>query len=265
MNIRSFNYIDAHAHLQHEDFKRQEDVVIQTCKQKQIGVIVVGTDYASSKEAVEIADAFPHMWATVGVHPHNTDDGFSKERFRKLCAAGPVVGIGECGLDYYGAENDRNKQKELFEQQIVFAAEYALPLMIHARPSAESEDAYEDTIAILKKYKKEYEKDVYGNIHFFTGSWKTAQHFLDLDFTLSFAGVVTHDDALKSVIERVPQDSYLIETDAPYAAPEPHRGKRNSPEYIHFIADRVAAIRDVSPAEVQEQTIENADELFDLL
>ncbi len=163
-----------------------------------------------------------------------------------------VIGIGECGLDYFhGKEEAKEKQKELFENQIELAMESGKPLMLHIR------DAYEDAIEILNKYD-----GVRGNVHFFAGSKGMAQQFLDLGFTLSFTGVITFAKEYEDLIKSIPLDRILSETDCPFVAPALYRGKRNEPSYVIEVVKKISEIKDLSFEEVSSQLLQNSKNLW---
>ena len=244
-------YFDIHSHLNFPDYDQDWDAVIARLRETGTHTIVVGTDYESSKRAVELADKYQEIYASIGVHP--VDDPtkvFEKEKFEELMKHPKVVCIGECGLDFFHAKKaeDFERQKKLFIDQIEFAIAHHKPLMIHAR------DAYAELIEILEGYRGK----VKGNIHFFAGDWPTAQKFFDLDFTVSFTGVITFVSQYDDVIKKAPLNMIHAETDAPFVAPVPYRGKRNEPSYVQEIVKRIAAIRGADFEEARQALVENA-------
>ena len=256
--------IDSHAHLQFPQFEADRDEVIKRMREAGIGVINVGTDLATSRGAVELAENNPNMWATVGIHP--TESFSSDQTFielEKLAQHPQVVGIGECGLDssklktQSGKEQlkEKNKQKEIFEKQIDLANKVKKPMMLHLRGDGVYHEAYE----ILKS-----EAQILGNAHFFAGNWEEAKLFLDLGFTLSFTGVITFASQYDEVLKNVPLDRIMIETDCPFVAPVPHRGKRNEPSYLSAVAERLAVIRGLAVDEIATATISNTRRFFNL-
>jgi TatD DNase family protein len=203
------------------------------------------------------------VFATVGVHPTDWEEGFDEEEFEELISHPKVVGVGECGLDYFRIEADdkktKDKQRDLFIRHIEFANQHEKPLMIHGRPKAGSMDAYEDIINILLDSGfKINESEFLGNIHFFVGNTEIARKFLDMGFTISFDGPITFTREYDEVIKYVPLERIMAETDAPFAAPVPYRGKRNSPLYIKEIYKAIAEIRGEDPEIVRNQLTQNA-------
>jgi TatD DNase family protein len=198
-----------------------------------------------SSDLVALAAQHPSVYATVGVHPHDAGSVAPAvvAEVARLAQAPKVVGIGETGLDYYYDNSPRPTQQEAFRQFIQLARRLRLPLVVHLR------DAYEDTVAILRE---EHAAESGGVIHCFSGDRIVARALLDLDFDLSFSGIVTfkNADELRTVARMVPADRFMIETDAPFLAPVPHRGKRNEPAYVLFTAAAIAAVRQQSLDEV---------------
>ncbi|HEY4476955.1 MAG TPA: TatD family hydrolase [Candidatus Paceibacterota bacterium] len=258
------NLIDIHAHLQFPQFDEDREVVIGRARVMGIGVINVGTDLEISRRAIELAEKYSDMMrAIVGIHPTDPPetDKFDKTfiELGELAKHSLVVGIGECGLDYFHVKDseERKKQKEIFERQIVLAQKVNKPLMIHCR------NAYEDLLEILaKKLQANEAKSLLGNIHFFASDWSMAQKFLDLGCYLSFTGVITFIRDYDEVIKNIPLDRIMIETDCPFVAPVPYRGRRNEPSYLPLVAERVAAIRGLSIDEIIQATSSNAQHLF---
>lgn len=226
-----------------------------------IWTITVGTGLKTSEEAVQLAEKHDHVFATVGVHPTDWEEGFDEKEFERLIPHPKVVGVGECGLDYFRIEADdtkaKDKQRDLFIRHIEFANQHEKPLMIHGRPKAGSMDAYEDMLDILSNYQLST-TNFQGNIHFFVGDKKVAKDFLDEGFTISFDGPITFTREYDEVIKYVPLERIMAETDAPFAAPVPYRGKRNSPLYIKEIYKAIAEIRGEDLAIVRNQLTQNA-------
>ncbi|OGD30517.1 hypothetical protein A2833_02725 [Candidatus Azambacteria bacterium RIFCSPHIGHO2_01_FULL_44_55] len=266
---------DSHTHLQFPQFDGDREGVISRLLSADIKVINVGTDLEDSKKAIELAKKYlGQMWATVGLHPNDAvGQNFDISKYKKLAENDSVVAIGECGLDYFRTpDDDKNRQKDIFLRQLELVRELSKPLMIHCRPKAE-DDAYLDLFEILSargesvlggKYRNLNLKNGNGTSHFFAGSKKTAKQFLDLGFYISFAGPITFAKEYEEVVKYVPLDKILIETDAPFAAPAPHRGKRNEPTFVEFVARKIAEIKEVEFEEVARQTAENAKKLFNL-
>ena len=256
--------IDTHTHLDDTRYDGDREAMIARAREAGVGTfITIGCDLATSKAAVELADRYPFVYASIGVHPHEVrhiDDGWYDE-FRRLARHPKVVAYGEIGLDYHYNHSPPTLQRQRFREQIQLARELALPVIIHTR------EAQEDTIAILKE---EQAADVGGVFHCFTGDAWLAKDGLDLGFHLSFSGVVTFQNAtmLREIVATVPMDRILIETDCPYLTPVPHRGKRNEPAYVRLVAETIASVKStatpVSVDEVGRLTSANACRLFRL-
>lgn len=248
-------YIDIHAHLNFADYDHDRAEVIKRTLEAGIGVINIGTDAKTSKEVVKLAEENEEMWATVAMHPHSAAEDFDDSYFKTLAQHSKVVAIGECGLDYFQVESEeiKERQKELFKQHIKLAKEVGKPLMLHIR------DSYDDVLMILKQ-----EGAGRAHAHFFVGSQEVAQKFLDRGDTLSFTGVITFTDAYDEVIKNVPLDKLMAETDAPYVAPVPYRGKRNEPLYVKEVYKKIAELRGLSEEEVRAALLINARRVFDL-
>ncbi|MEK7227348.1 MAG: TatD family hydrolase [Patescibacteria group bacterium] len=242
-------YFDAHSHLNFPDYDQDKEEVIQRLRDTGTHTIVVGTDFESSKRAVELADKYEEIYACIGVHPVDKLESFEVNKFESLVKNPKVVAIGECGMDFYHAEigKDYERQKKLFLGQINFAAVHNKPLMIHAR------DAYGEILEVLGQFK-----GLRGNIHFFAGDWQTAQRFFALNFTVSFTGVITFTSDYDEVIKKAPLDRILSETDAPYASPVPYRGKRNEPSYVSEVVKKIVEIRRADFEEVRSALVGNA-------
>ena len=276
-------YIDTHTHLNFHIYENDLGEVVERTKKNEITVFNVGTQRDTSKKAVELAEQYEHFYAIVGLHPIHTsasyhdhdelgEEGetfsshgeiFDKDFYRKLISSSKkVIGIGECGLDYY--RNDRGTrrvQEKAFREQIELALETGLPLMLHVRPSENSYDAYEDVLSILGEYKKE-NPSLKGQVHFFAGTIEIAQAFMDLDFYISFTGVITFAKMYEKLVASIPMDRILSETDAPYVTPIPFRGQRNEPSYVQEVVKKMAVIKNVDEREMCEQIMENAHKLY---
>ena len=247
-------YFDIHSHLNSPDYSNDKEEVLARLEETETHTIVVGTDYKSSKEAVDLADKYKEVYACIGVHPvDNPERTFERDLFQDLVKHPKVVAIGECGFDFFHSarEADYQRQEKLFLSQIEFAIEHDKPLMIHTR------DSYEEVINTLEK-AKEAHPQLRGNIHFFSGDLATAKRFIDLDFTLSFTGVVTFVRDYDDVIRNLPLDKIMAETDAPWVAPVPYRGKRNEPSYVAEVVKKIAEIRGEDLEYVREALVNNA-------
>jgi TatD DNase family protein len=265
-------YVDIHCHLDFPDYDADREGILARMRENEIGAIAIDASLEGSKRAVEIAEANENIWATIGIHPEDKLFLFDEKEFERLVKNPKVVGIGECGLDYFrlnkdpaSAELQRGKQKKLFESQIQFAIKHDKPLMIHCR------DAYDDMLDILGNYKKEAGEKLRGNIHFFAGDVSVAKNFLDLGFTMSFTGVITFlprrssakaGADLYEVIRYIPQNSIMSETDAPFVAPVPYRGKRNEPAYVIEVVKKLAEIREENVDILNIAIIENFKRVF---
>ncbi|MBU2109823.1 TatD family hydrolase [Patescibacteria group bacterium] len=258
MNPKLF---DIHAHVNFKEFDSDREEVIKRALDNGIWIINVGSDYESSKKAVEIADAYAGVYAAVGIHPTEAVKpplgGFTA-KLKELAKHPKVVAIGECGLDLYRRKkSDLERQKEIFIKQIEMALELNKPLMIHCR------DAHDDLINILATYYSLLSTRHNGNIHFFSGTWEQAQKYFDLGFSISFTGVLTYDvGRITDIVSRAPVDKIMVETDTPFVAPLPRRGQRNEPFYVQEVAKKMAEIRGISYEELAKITTQNALRLF---
>jgi TatD DNase family protein len=261
----SVKYIDAHCHLQFPEYASDREELLAQMRDKEVVGIVVGADEKSSRDAVELAEKNENLFASVGMHPSYAEQEFNEKTFYELAVHQKVVAIGECGLDYYREINDeiKNQQKELFKKHIALAAEVNKPLMIHARPSKKSNDAYQDIIEILKEAKIKYPK-LRGDIHFFAGGVAEAEEFFKLNFAISFTAVITFARNYDEVIKTVPLKNMLAETDAPYVAPASRRGERNDPLAVIDVVAKIAEIRNEDPEIVREALLKNTKRLFAL-
>lgn len=252
-------YFDIHAHLNCKDFDVDRDEVIERCNNEGVLVNNVGTSLVTSREVCALAEsaaANEHLYATVGVHPTDWEQGFDEKEFRALAEHPRVIAIGECGLDYFHMkdENERVEQKKLFEQHSVLAESVQKPLMLHIRSTLQSpQQAYNDALEILNAYPQ-----VRAHAHFFAGDWSIAQRYLDRGITLSFTGVITFARQYDEVIRKIPRDMLLAETDAPFVAPEPYRGRRGEPLYVREVVEKLAEIRGEAPEELTKALLHNA-------
>lgn len=273
--------IDTHCHVQFAAYDDTREKIIEEAAERKVGMIVVGCEQESSGAAVKLVQNKKNMWASVGQHPTDTGLPFDIKAFRDLAKSKKVVAIGECGLDYYRIggiknyelritnkdEKDFQEQKiiqrKLFAQQLELAHEVNLPLIIHCR------DAHANMQEILMKRfstpsSHPHTPKEHGVLHCFTGTVADAISYLDLNFLISFTGVITFADQYDDVVAAVPLEKLLIETDAPFLTPVPHRGKKNHPAYVRFVAERIATLKSISVDEVARVTTENARRLFRL-
>lgn len=259
------NYFDTHSHIHFPQFDGDRAEVIERMQNVGVWSVLVGTTDLTSRDAIALAEKYSFLFATIGIHP--TEQGsFTKTHFEALAKKTKVVAIGECGFDYYrreiGDEGEKARQAKLFEEQIRFAVEFNKPLMMHIRPSAGSTNAHDDALLILERYKKEHGDALRGTVHFFTSSPQIAQRYLDLGFHISIPGVVTFDKDLEETIRMIPLERLLAETDSPYAAPDPHRGKRNEPVYVVQVVHAIARIKKITDEKARMQLFVNAARLF---
>ncbi len=244
---------DTHVHLNSPELFPIIEQIIQSANA--VGVerfFVIGYDFESSQKAIEIASKYPQVYAVVGVHPTEI---LKSKPIDELLPHPKVVGIGEIGLDYYWDSVPRDVQKKEFERQIKLAYEYSLPIIIHMR------DATADTLEVLRDNKQYLTK---GIMHCYGGSVENTADFIDLGFYISLGGPVTFVNAKtpKEVAKIVPANRLLIETDSPYLAPHPHRGKQNSSVYLPLIASAIANLRGTTVEEIAELTTANSKDLF---
>lgn len=254
---------DSHCHVHFPQFDADRDAVLARMREKDMGAVLIGTDLATSKAALELARHHDFLWASVGLHPNDPGD-FDISKYEELAQDPKVVAIGECGLDYFRSKPDG--QKERFEMQIALAQKLNKALVIHCRPSVakamEGKDAHDDCSSVLQNTGIAAKVPVV--MHFFTGSGELAQKYLGLGCCLSFPGPVTYTDMYDDSIRICPLDNILIETDAPFAAPVPFRGKRNEPAYVERVAAKIAAVKGVPVEEVIEAALRNAQKVFRL-
>lgn len=255
-------YIDSHAHIEGEQFDADRDAVIQRALDAGVDVIVcIGNGEVardSHAGAFRLADRYPFIYTTVGVHPHEArllDDNLYAQ-LMELSQHPKVIAWGEIGLDYHYDNSPRAAQREAFGKQLILARERGLPVSIHTR------EAEADTLAILGEEWKDSGRG--GVIHCFTGTRSFAEAAVDLGFYISFSGVVTFKNAqeLRDTARALPLERILIETDAPYLAPVPYRGKRNEPAYVVETARTIAQVRGITSEEVASATSENFKRLF---
>ena len=253
MNI----WTDTHCHLNHPDFASDAGLVWSRAKDAGVhAAVVVGYDLASSESALQVAERLAGCWASVGIHPHDAVqcDENALLQLHRLASHPRATAIGEIGLDYYRNLSPKDAQQQALEQQIHLALQLRLPVIIHCR------DAYDDLLPILARYP------LRGVLHCFSGELHHAQRAVEMGWYLGIGGVVTFKNAhtLREVVQRVPLENLLLETDAPYLAPMPHRGKRNEPAYIPLIARMVASLKNVPLEELATVTTQNARCLFSL-
>lgn len=247
-------YFDIHSHLNAPHYNNDLDEVVGRLKETDTDTIVVGTDLESSQKAVELAEKYEGIYASIGIHPvDDPKQKFESKEFEKLVKHPKMVAIGECGMDFFHADKkeDYERQRKLFLDQVVFALKHNKPLMVHAR------EAYEELLQILEPLKV-IESNLRGNIHFFAGNLDIARRFFALGFSVSFTGVITFTHDYDEVIKEAPLNLLMSETDSPYVTPIPNRGKRNEPSYVNFVVKKIAEIRNEDEEVVREALVNNA-------
>ena len=247
---------DSHAHLDHRRFDPDREEIFLSLQESGVGYVMnIGCDLTSSMKSVRLAEQYPFVYAAVGSHPDDAAN-FTEATltmYRQLAQNPRVKAIGEIGLDYYYDDNPPSVQKACFEKQMALAAELDLPVIVHDR------DAHGDVLDIVRRYPT-----VRGVFHCYSGSAEMAREVVKLGWYLGFTGVVTFKNARRAVeaVQAVPMDRLLAETDCPYMAPEPHRGKRNDSRLVPLVVETMARLRGVSFEEMTRITTENAKRLF---
>jgi len=259
---------DTHAHLDFPQFDADREEVIERALAAGVGIIVnVGTDLATSRASVALAEQHRAIYAAVGVHPHDAKTVSQRElgELRELAAHPQVVAIGEIGLDFYRDLSPRDVQRRVFCQQLALATEMGLPVIIHDR------EAHSEVRDILRDWVRSLPKDSTlarhpGTLHCFSGDLEMAQELVALGFFIGVDGPLTYQNArrLPEIVRVLPLECLLIETDAPYLPPHPHRGQRNEPAYVRLVAEAIARIKAIPLDEVTRTTTHNARVLFGL-
>ncbi len=251
---------DTHAHYDDKRFDDDRDEILSSMPENGVGLILnPGCDIETSKKAIEYAEKYSHVYAAVGIHPEYIEeieiDNAINELKALALSSNRIKAIGEIGLDYYWIKEPelRAKQAELLRKQLELAKEFDMPVIIHDR------DAHADTLKIVEEFP-----DVKGVFHCYSGSTEMAKRLISLGYLISFTGVITYKNAKKAVevVQNIPLDKIMIETDSPYMSPEPFRGKRNSSLYVYRMAETIANIKNIPLDEVINQTTENGKKLF---
>lgn len=284
--IKSMQLIDTHCHLNLSYFKDDIDEVIKRALNAGVEMVVVGTDYKTSKRALEIANRYQNgVYAAVGLHPESLEDRteqengakaylvaeeFNADIYQQLAKFPRVVAVGEIGLDYFRPsggldrwEDIKRRQRQVLWEQLEFALQLGLPASIHCR------QAHDDMLVLLTDFKNKYRRILpidrpWGVLHCFSGDENLAWHYFNLGLSISFTGLITFSKNWDSLIRKMPDDRLLLETDTPFMTPEPYRGKRNEPFLVSYVAKRIAEIRGVSAEKIAALTTTNAKNLFRL-
>lgn len=260
--------IDSHAHLNFKAFNKDRKEIIADCLAQDIWIVNVGSNKKTSKKAIQIAKNYKKgVYAAVGLHPYHlvnlkTKEEFKHEIYKKLASQKKVVAIGEIGLDYTYTDKpeERKLQKEIFKKELNLANELNLPVIIHCR------HAWNDLLSILENSlpATRNSEPTRGVAHFYSGTWNQAQRLFELGFFISFTGVITFADEYDEIVRKAPLEKLMIETDCPYAPPKPHRGKRNKPQYVKCIAEKIADVKNITFKKVGTQTTANTRSLFSI-
>lgn len=276
-------FIDTHAHLNFKKFKGSADQIIRNCLNEKIWMIIPGSNYKSSRVALEYANKYERgVYASVGLHPTHLyelrnergvtisrEEEFNYDVYEKLGKFEKTVAIGEIGLDYHHLPKDidiiraKNLQKKVFWEQLILARRLRLPVIIHCR------QAHDDMLELLTEFRKEYRSLIplsapWGVLHCYSGDEDYVWKYFGLGLMVSFTGLITFSKQWNELIRKLPYDKFMLETDSPYMAPEPHRGKTNTPEYVGLVADKIAQIKGLSSERVAEITTQNARQLFNI-
>lgn len=251
--------VDSHCHLDFNDFEEDfEDILARAKSAGVTAMLNAGNNIDELDKQLALSEKYPFIYAAVGVHPHNASEyeNITAEDFIAKAAHKKVVGIGECGLDYYYDYSPRETQIKVFREQIIAAQETGLPLIIHTR------DADDDTIAVLDEMYSQ--KPFTGEIHCFSSSKKLADFALSIGFYISASGIITFNKShdLREIFTEIPLERLLVETDSPFLAPIPQRGRRNEPSFVRYTAEQLARLKDVNFEELAQITSDNFYKLF---
>jgi TatD DNase family protein len=268
-NHQALVLVDSHAHLEMEQFSGDRELVLERARDAGVATIVAigsGTGPGSLDCGIQLAGQHAFIYATIGIHPHEaklaTDADF--EELARLAKQPKVIAWGEIGLDYFYDHSPREVQRKVFAQQIELARTANLPLVIHCRPSNNSDNAWAECLDLIGKQWAR--RGLGGILHCFTGTWEHAKRALDMNFMISFAGNVTFPKAqlIRDVAKQVPLDRMLIETDSPFLAPMPYRGQRNEPAFVKETARQLGQLRGLSTEEMGRLTARNFYSFFSL-
>lgn len=263
-------YVDSHCHLDGPKFDSDREAVIARARDSGIQAMVAVGNGDGPEEVdcgIRLAEKYDFIYATLGIHPHEARlaNESSYARMERLARHPKVIAWGEIGLDYYYDHSPREVQKEVFLRQMELAAGAKLPIVIHCRPSENSDNAWDDCLALIREHWAP--SGLGGILHCFTGNWEQAKAALDMGFMISFAGNLTFPKSvsIRDAALQVPFDRFLIETDSPYLAPIPHRGKRNEPAFVIETARKLGELRNLSVERVGGQTTRNFYNFFKLI
>jgi TatD DNase family protein len=261
--------VDSHAHLEMEQFDSDREQMIARAREAGVHCIVAigsGTGPGSLDCGIQLAEEYEFIYATIGIHPHEaklaTDADF--DELELLAAKPKVIAWGEIGFDYFYDHSPRGTQRNVFLTQLQLAQDAKLPVVIHCRPSDGDDNAWQDCLSLLEEHWRA--SGLGGILHCFTGTWPHAKRALDLGFMISFAGNITFPKAqpIRDAARQVPLDRILIETDSPFLAPVPHRGKRNEPAFVKEVARQLGELRGISTEKASLQTARNFYNFFKL-
>jgi TatD DNase family protein len=262
-------FVDSHAHLDGKQFQADREQVIAQAREAGVETIVAignGDGPGTLNCGIQLASKYDFMYATVGIHPHEAKlaDDRALVELEQLAKNPKVIAWGEIGLDYFYDHSPRDTQQQVFIRQMELARSAKLPIVIHCRPSNNSDDAWRDCLNLISTHWRS--GGLGGILHCFTGDWNHASRALDMSFMISFAGNVTFPKAeqIRDAAKQVPLDRMLIETDCPYLAPVPHRGKRNEPAFVKETARQIGDLRGVPAEEIGQQTSANFYRFFSL-
>jgi TatD DNase family protein len=262
-------FVDSHAHLDGKQFEADREQVIARARDAGVQTIVAignGDGPEQVDCGIQLAEKYDFIYATLGIHPHEARlaDEAAYQNMERLARHTKVIAWGEIGLDYFYDHSPRELQKTVFARQMELAAAAKLPIVIHCRPAEGSDNAWEDCLGLMREHWAA--KGLGGILHCFTGNWPQAKRALDMGFMISFAGNITFPKAqqIRDAALEVPLDCMLIETDSPYLAPVPHRGKRNEPAFVKETARKLSELRGISPEEAGAQTSHNFYKFFKL-
>jgi len=245
--------IDTHCHIYYDKYNDIDEVIDRALEHNVSKMICVGVDIESSNKSIELAEKYDMIYATVGYHPHESKDTIPKylSELESLLKHKKVVALGEIGLDFFYNHSDKKTQIKIFEEQLELAKSLNMPCVIHNRESDN------ELIHSIKRTKNNN-----AVIHCFASNSKFANELIDLNLHLSFTGLITFVDELKKVVKNIPIDKIMVETDSPYLTPVPHRGKRNEPYMVKYVAEEIAKIKNISFEDVANQTTKTANTFF---